>query len=186
MAPFQNEWIRCHHRYFAAFVDLLSVEEHPEFQKCFGKKHNMADILVSVLFLANAIWFGMGFIAFFLRREVFAKVLVPNRADRENSAYAALVESGRFMGGFNFALSILNVCLLLDLGGFVLDRQVAFLLLFNSLVHGTQFVGNVPMALQNRNGGGLWNVFKGVMLQIFVIDFTLMTANAILALVLLI
>jgi len=37
------------------------------------------------------------------------------------------------------------------------------------------------MALKNRRGGGLWNVFKGVMLLIFVIDFTLMIANAALA-----
>ena len=29
-----------------------------------------------------------------------------------------------------------------------------------------------------NNLGGLWNVFKGVMLLIFVLDFTLMVANA--------
>ena len=63
--------------------------------------------------------------------------------------------------------------------------QFALLLLFNAIAHGSQFVGNVPMALKNREGGGLWNVFKGVMLQIFVIDFTLMTVNATIALMLL-
>jgi len=52
---------------------------------------------------------------------------------------------------------------------------------FNALAHGSQFVGNIPMALKNRRGEGLWNVFKGVMLRIFVIDFTLMVFNGVLA-----
>ena len=143
----------------------------------------MLETAISIIFLANTIWFGMGFIAFYLRREVFAKVIVPLREDRNNSAYEAVVESGRFMGGFNFALSVLNLCLFLDLAALGTPAQLALMLVFNSLAHGSQFFGNVPMALKNRDGGGLWNVFKGVMLQIFVIDFTLMVANAAIALV---
>ena len=119
--------------------------------------------LLQVLFAANAIWFAMAFDAFYRRRHIFAKVLVPNREDRNNSAYEAVIESGRFMGGFST------------------DAQWATLLIFNALAHSSQFFGNVPMALQNRNGGGLWNVFKGVMLLIFVLDFTLMVANGTLA-----
>ena len=68
--------------------------------------------------------------------------------------------------------------LLFNFGGFTENSQWATLLIFNALAHGSQFFGNVPMALQNRRGEGLWNVFKGVMLRIFVIDFTLMVANA--------
>ncbi len=132
-------------------------------------------------FLFNAIWFGMGFNAFYMRRTVFAKVLVPNREHRDNSAYEALIESGRFMGGFNLALSVLNILLLFNLGGFNQDSQWAVLLIFNALAHGSQFAGNIPMALKNRQGGGLWNVFKGVMLLIFVVDFVLMILNAVLA-----
>ena len=137
--------------------------------------------LLQVLFAANAIWFAMAFDAFYRRRHIFAKVLVPNREDRNNSAYEAVIESGRFMGGFNLALSALNVMLVFNFGGFSTDAQWATLLIFNALAHGSQFFGNVPMALQNRNGGGLWNVFKGVMLLIFVLDFTLMVANGTLA-----
>ncbi len=144
----------------------------------------MIEIVISAVFLANAVWYGMGFVAFYVRRDVFGKVMVPIKADRDNSAYAALVESGRFMGGFNFALSALNFCLFFKLGGLETDAQFALLLMFNALAHGSQFVGNVPMALQNRKGAGLWNVFKGVMLQIFVIDFALMVLNALLALLL--
>lgn len=137
--------------------------------------------MLETVLLLNAIWFAMGFNAFYLRREVFGKVLVPIEGDRHNTAYSALVESGRFMGGFNIALSALNVMLLFNLGGFDKPSQWSILLIFNSLAHGSQFAGNIPMALENRNGSGLWNVFKGVMLRIFVIDLVLMIANAALA-----
>jgi hypothetical protein len=141
--------------------------------------------MLEVILLLNALWFTMGFHAFYVRREVFAKVVVPIKQDRDNSAYQAVIETGRFMGGFNFALAALNIALLFNLGGFEDNTQWAVLLLFNSIAHGSQFVGNVPMALRNRRGDGIWDVFKGVMLRIFVIDFVLMVANAVLAVVLL-
>ena len=142
--------------------------------------------MLQILFLANAIWFGMAFHAFYLNRRVFGKVMVPVKADRENTAYDALVESGRFMGGFNLALSLFNLALVFNLGGFETPSQWAILLIFNALAHGSQFAGNIPMALQNRRGGGLWPVFKGVMLRIFVIDFALMVLNAAFAIALLV
>jgi len=137
--------------------------------------------LLQILFALNAIWFAMAFDAFYRRRKIFAKVMVPNPEDRDNSAYEALIESGRFMGGFNLALSAFNAMLVFNVGGFESKTQWATLLIFNALAHGSQFFGNVPMALQNRRGGGLWTVFKGVMRLIFVLDFTLMVANAALA-----
>lgn len=143
-------------------------------------------MLITIIVLLNAIWFAMGFEAFYRRRQIFGKVLVPIKEDRDNSAYEALVESGRFMGGFNAALSLLNVALVFNLGGFETNSQWAVLLMFNSLAHGSQFAGNIPMAFRNRRGGGLWPVFKGVMLRIFVIDFVLMAANAALAIYLLV
>jgi len=146
----------------------------------------MLDLIISGLFLANAIWYGLGFVAFYLRRDVFAKVVVPIQADRNNSAYAAVIESGRFMGGFNFALSALNIALFFNVGGLETPAQLSLILAFNALAHGSQFFGNVPMALKNMRGGGLWNVFKGVMLQIFVFDFVLMVGNFSMALALLV
>ena len=136
---------------------------------------------IQITILLNAIWFAMGFYAFYIRRHVFGKVLVPIREDRDNSAYDAVIESGRFMGGFNIALSLLNVALLFNLGAFETNPQWALLLAFNSIAHGSQFAGNIPMALANRRGEGIWQVFQGVMLRIFVIDFTLMMANGVLA-----
>lgn len=134
--------------------------------------------MLLALLILNAIWYGLGFQTFYRQRSVFGKVLVPVKEDRSNTAYEALVESGRFMGGFNFALSLLNILLIFNIGGFDSDSQWATLLIFNSVAHGSQFLGNIPMALRNRRGDGLWNVFKGVMLKIFVIDFSLMVLNA--------
>jgi hypothetical protein len=85
------------------------------------------------------------------------------------------------MGGFNLALSALNILLLFNVGGFNQSSQWAALLAFNAFAHGSQFVGNIPMALQNRHGTGLWNVFRGAMRRIFVIDFVLMVLNAVIA-----
>ena len=145
----------------------------------------MIEVVLKVLLLLNAVWFGMAFHAFYLRREIFGKVMVPNKEHRHNTAYEALVESGRFMGGFNLALSVFNIMLLLNVGGFQTDSQWASLLIFNSIAHGSQFFGNVPMFLKNRRGGGVWKVLKGVMLRIFVIDFVLMTFNGVWAVLLL-
>ena len=169
---------------------IPQIEDRTKFKtktltRVLKKANPMLDHIISAVFLANTVWYGLGFIAFYIRRDVFAKVVVPVQADRNNSAYAAVIESGRFMGGFNFALSALNLGLFLNLAGLETPAQFALMLAFNALAHGSQFFGNVPMALKNRQGGGLWNVFKGVMLQIFVIDFVLMTANFALALAIL-
>ena len=137
--------------------------------------------MLELVLALNAIWFAMGYHAFYIRRKLFAKVVVPNKDHRANSAYEAIIETGRFMGGFNLALSALNILLIFNVGGFDKDSQWATLLIFNALAHGSQFAGNIPMALKNRRGEGVWNVFKGVMLRIFVIDFMLMIVNALLA-----
>ncbi|MEM6476873.1 MAG: hypothetical protein AAF687_11965, partial [Pseudomonadota bacterium] len=80
---------------------------------------------LKAILLLNALWFGMGFVAFYLRRDVFAKVVVPVKEDRDNTAYLAVVESGRFMGGFNIALCALNILLLFNIGAFDRDSQWA-------------------------------------------------------------
>jgi len=41
-------------------------------------------------------------------------------------------------------------------------------------------MANVPIALQNRKGKGVWQV-KGLMRFIFITDFTLMLANLVVA-----
>ena len=75
-------------------------------------------MLLQGLLLLNAIWFAMACDAFCLHRKIFAKVMVPNQAHRDNSAYETLIESGRFMDGFNLALCLLNFALLFNIGEF--------------------------------------------------------------------
>ena len=140
--------------------------------------------MLTTLLVLNALWFFGGFHTFYIRRKIFAKILVP-KEERDTTAFGVVVETGRFMGGFNFALSIFNLCLFLNIAGLETNAQLSLMLIFNALAHGSQFFGNVPMALKNRKGGGLWNVFTGVMLQIFIIDFVLMSLNATLAFMLL-
>ena len=132
--------------------------------------------MLELILVLNAIWFAMGFHTFYIRRKVFAKVIVP-KENRDTPVFQTLVETGRFMGGFNLAFAVLNVLLLLNTGAFDKEIQWAILLVVNAVAHGSQFAANVPIALQNRRGAGVWNVFKGLMLFIFVIDFILMVFN---------
>lgn len=136
--------------------------------------------MLEILLVLNALWFFGGFHTFYIRRKVFAKVIVP-REHRDTPVFQTVVETGRFMGGFNFAFFVMNVLLLLNLDLFEDSKQWALLLFVIAVAHGSQFVGNIPIALQNRRGEGVWKVFKGLMLLIFVTDFTLMTANGVLA-----
>lgn len=142
------------------------------------------EILTLVLIL-NALWFLGGFHLFWLRGRIFAKTVVP-RADRDTPVFETFVRSGAFLGGFNLAFLVLNVLLLIYRSEFDGDLQWALLLAVNAVAHGSQFAGNVPIALENRRGEGAWQVFKGLMLLIFVVDFTLMALNAGLALIFLV
>lgn len=132
--------------------------------------------MFEVLLIANAIWFGLGFHLFALRSKIFAKVIVP-REHRDTPVFDVLAESGKFLGGFNFALCVLNVAVALSSDVFPEPRQRIFLCLFFAIAHGSQFFFNVPIALQNRKGQGVWRV-EGKMRFIFVTDFVLMVANA--------
>lgn len=136
--------------------------------------------MLTATLILNALWFAGGFHLFWLRGRIFAKVVVP-RNHRETPVFEALIRSGAFVGGFNLAFLLLNVLLLVNVGEFDSDRQWATLLIVNAVAHGSQFAGNVPIALENRRGGGAWKVLGGLMLFIFVVDFALMALNAALA-----
>ena len=129
----------------------------------------------TIILVANAVWFALGFHLFALRGKIFGKILVP-REHRDTPVFDMLVETGKFMGGFNFAFCVLNVLFLIRLSAFPEAEQRALLFFVFALAHGSQWLANVPIALQNRKGGGVWQV-KGLMLFIFITDFVLMTAN---------
>ncbi len=69
--------------------------------------------MFEVLLVANATWFGLGFHMFALRSRIFAKTLV-QKPHRETPAFDVLVESGKFLGGFNFALCSLSLLVALN------------------------------------------------------------------------
>ncbi|MBW7469498.1 hypothetical protein QQF73_11435 [Marinobacter sp. M216] len=131
--------------------------------------------MLETVLVLNVIWFAMAFNVFSIRNKIFAKVLVP-REHRQTPVFDVLAESGRFLGGFNFAFALLNILLLINLDVFPSDAQRSILLWVIAVAHGSQFVFNVPVAIQNRRGEGVWQV-KGLMLFIFVTDFIMMVLN---------
>lgn len=137
----------------------------------------MSDIVL----IANIIWFALGFHLFALRSIIFAKILVP-KEHRATPVFDMLTATGKFLGGFNFAFCLLSVLVWFKSEAF--PESVQWVILFSvfAIAHGSQFVANVPIALENRKGNGVWQV-KGLMGFIFVTDFTLMAANAALAVV---
>jgi hypothetical protein len=137
--------------------------------------------MLETLLVLNALWFASAFHVFHVRRKIFAKIIVP-KEHRDTPVFETLIATGPFLGGFNLAFSVLNMLLLVYLAEFDKDIQWTIVLFVNAVAHGSQFAGNAPIALQNLKGAGVYEVLKGLMLFIFVIDFTLMLFNGVLAL----
>jgi len=135
--------------------------------------------MIEIILAANAVWFGLGFHLFAIRNTVFAKILVP-KEHRETPVLNTLAATGPFLGGFNFAFCVLSLILLFKVSLFPGDEQRAILFAVIAIAHGSQFMANVPIALQNRKGKGVWQI-KGLMQFIFITDFTLMLANSVVA-----
>ena len=135
--------------------------------------------MFEIILIANALWFALGFHLFALRNKVFAKILVPSE-HRSTPVFETLTATGPFLGGFNFAFCVLSALVLVFAGVFPDSQQRAILFLVFALAHGSQFMANVPIALDNRKGKGVWQV-RGLMGFIFVTDFTLMMANGAIA-----
>ena len=125
--------------------------------------------------LINALWFVLGFHLFALRSKIFAKTLVP-REHRNSPIFEMFVQSGKFLGGFNLAFCVLNMLVLLNSSVFPEANQRIILCVVFALAHGSQFLPNAFIALENRKGKGVWEV-KGLMRFILIVDFVLMVAN---------
>ena len=117
----------------------------------------------------------MGFNVFSIRSAIFAKLIVL-KEDRNTPAYQPVIASDKFLSGFKLALSVLNVLLLFNLANFSSDPQRLILLILFAVAHGSQFCGNLPLALQNRKGIGACHV-KGTIRFILITDFLLILAN---------
>lgn len=139
----------------------------------------------AAIFVFNAVWFGAAFHYFALKPFAAAKLLVP-KAARGSPLFTSLAESGRFLGGMNFAFSTFALLLLSNRALFAEPRQLALFATVFALAHGSQFAFNVRIALgKGPLGQPLWAVLQGPMLFIFCMDCVLMLANGALAALLL-
>ena len=125
--------------------------------------------LVCVL-AVNAAWFALGFWFFSLRARRAAELLVPRSAREETSAQA-LVASLPFLGGLNLGLAVLSATFLAS----VLVRGAAppswHVYVASAVAHASQWAYNVPhLRRGGRAGGAPWDVARGPMLFIFVMD----------------
>lgn len=139
----------------------------------------------TIVLVLNSLWFGVGFRYFSLTPNTAAKLLVPVSA-RQSPLFSTIAASVRFLGGMNFAFAAFSVLLLLNGALFPEPAQRALFAAVFSLAHASQFAANVPVAMAGgRVGESLWPVLSGPMFFIFVVDITLMTANAAIAVALL-
>ena len=130
-----------------------------------------------VVLAINVVWFLLGFRLFALRPRQAVKLLVPE-ATRDEMSRRALVDALPFLGGMNFAFAALSgAALTVKL---VTGTAPSWTLFFaSSVAHATQFACNVPLAMRGgRAGGASWNVLRGPMFFIFVVDASCAVANA--------
>ena len=141
---------------------------------------------VTIIFVLNALWFGAAFNFFSISPHHAARLLVPGQLDAPSKVLLpTLAASLRFLGGMNLALSVFALLLLFNQALFPHPKQVALFGVVFAIAHASQFIYNVPIAIQNYRGdSGLWWVLKGRMLFIFVVDFGLMVANTVVAILL--
>ena len=137
----------------------------------------MLDVLYKTTLVLNVLWFGSAFWYFWLKRETAAKLLIPKSA-RSSPLFATMVAALPFLGGMNLAFSLLAAMLLAAPSLFVAPMERAVLLVAFAIAHATQFLINVPVAKRGgRVGESYWDVVRGPMLFIFVVDLGMTLLN---------
>jgi hypothetical protein len=129
----------------------------------------------------NVAWFGLGFSFFWLRARRAVRLLIPRDA-HEDAAARALVASLPFLGGLNLGFAALSATVLVPslLGSSPAASWQIYAA--SAVAHATQFACNVPHARRGgRAGGAPWDVLRGTMLFIFVMDAACAVLNAIAA-----
>jgi len=135
----------------------------------------MTETLYQLTLLLNALWFGAGFWYFAVKRTTAAKLLIP-RSARSSPIFLTMSSALPFLGGMNFALCLLAVLLLARQDLFIAPQERSILLIVLGVAHATQFLINVPVAMGGgRRDESYWDVLRGPMLFIFVVD-AIMTA----------
>ena len=136
----------------------------------------MTAVYQSTLVL-NVAWFGAAFWFFAIKHDTAAKLLVPRTA-RSSPIFLTLSSALPFLGGMNFAFSLLAALLLARQDLFRSTQEQIVLLIGFAIAHATQFLINVPIAARGgRIGEAYWDVLKGTMLFIFVVDAAMTALN---------
>lgn len=137
-------------------------------------------IAVLALLIANALWFGAGFVQFTLRSRKAASGLMALTA-RDPAAHAIVAGSIRFLGGLNLGFAALATMVLLEHERFADPTVTAVLLATFGIAHASQFGVNLPIARAEWSGRRpLWPVLKGTMRLIFAVDALLAMLNLLL------
>ncbi len=137
----------------------------------------MIKIFYQSVLLLNVLWFGAGFWYFVIKRNTAAKLLVPKTA-RSSPIFPTISSALPFLGGMNFALSLFAALLLARPDLFTAPQEQIILISVFGVAHATQFLFNVPIARQGgRIGESYWDVLKGPMLFIFVVDAIMAAFN---------
>ena len=137
----------------------------------------MTDTLYQTTLLLNVLWFGAGFWYFAIKHSTAAKLLIPKSA-RSSPIFMTMSSALPFLGGMNFAFSLLAAMLLARQDLFVAPQEQSIVLIAFGAAHATQFLINVPVARRGgRIGESYWDVLKGPMLFIFVVDAVLTLLN---------
>ena len=133
----------------------------------------MGSSVATAVLILDAVWFGLGFWFFSLRARRAIRILVPRSAEGETSA-RALAASLPFLGGMNLGYAGLAVMLLLSRAAAPSWHVYAAF----ALAHATQWAFNLPHLLKGgRSGGAPWDVARGPMLFIFVMDAVCAVSN---------
>ncbi len=144
-------------------------------------KTNRMPLLIDAVMALNVMWFGAGAVYFGLRTNAaIARLISPSA--KQSPLYADLFSTVRFLGGLNLGFAVLACVLLLNHTLFPESIQMAVLTSVLALAHGTQFATNVPAAISRVIQDEFQRpVLSGLMLFIFLTDFSLMVANGALA-----
>jgi len=139
---------------------------------------NLSQWGLAAVLVLNVLWFGAGALYFGVTAASATKLLISRHA-RHSPLFKTVSASIRFLGGMNLAFAVLAGVMLFNPALFPEGKQVAALTFVLALAHGTQFAANVPVALEGHGRGDApWPVLSGLMFFIFLMDFTLMLANA--------
>ena len=134
----------------------------------------MVITIYKLVLLLNVLWFGMGFWYFWIKRQAAAKLLIPESA-RSSPVFLTMTSALPFLGGMNFAFALLAAIPLLAQDLFISPPERGLLLIVFGVAHATQFIINIPVAKRGgRLGESYWDVLKGPMLFIFVVDALMM------------